>query len=84
MWYSAYQTNAKLRVLQKETEGNNLHVVMGSFHSFSSKTHILKHFSVGVGILQGFPLKFDRGQRAIYLCKLLLISLLTLKGLKSS
>lgn len=51
---------------------------MSGFHGFSSKAHVLQHFSVSVGILQGFPLKFDGRQRAVYLGKLLLVPLLTL------
>lgn len=61
-----------------------LHVLVSSFHGFSSKAHVLEHLCVCVGILQRLPLELNGGQRAVDLRQLLLVSLLAFQGLKSS
>lgn len=53
-------------------------------HRFSSHAHILKDFSVGVGVLQGFSLVLDGGQCPIDLSQLFLIALFSLQGQQSS
>lgn len=49
-------------------------------HCFSSHAHVFKDFSVGVGVLQGFSLVLDGGQRPVDLSQLFLIALFSLQG----
>lgn len=58
------------------------HVFMGRLHGLGSEAHVLEHFSVGVGVLQGLPLELDSRQRAVNLGELLLIPLLSFQGLQ--
>lgn len=53
-------------------------------HCFSSHAHVFEDFSVGVGVLQCFPLVFNGGQCPVDLTQLFLIALFPLQGQQGS
>lgn len=58
-----------------------LHFFMRMLHCLGSEAQILEDFSVGVGVLERFPLELNGRQRPVDLSELLLVTLFPLQGL---
>lgn len=54
---------------------------MRMLHCLGSEAQILEDFSVGVGVLERFPLELNGRQRPVDLSELLLVTLFPLQGL---